>query len=121
MTMGYEIRLRGEPAVSMCPFCGFDVSVRAGLVIEQRPSGDVVCEGCAPQMVRALSEELRVLREDTPTDFPDSWAALEMRLSLEVEPDPELGSLLASVALQRDPAWPTPADVNPIDVTVRSA
>ena len=40
--LGYEIQVRRETAIAMCPLCGDEVAVREGLVIAQRPSGDVV-------------------------------------------------------------------------------
>jgi hypothetical protein len=72
-------------------------------VVVQHPSGDVVCEACAKDELGALFSELCVLRDDTPNDFPDSWQAIEARLSSDPETDPEFSRLLASVALQRFP------------------
>jgi hypothetical protein len=106
MNMGYAIEVNTTAADFLCPFCGSWKPAQPGLAVVQHPSGDVVCEACAKDELRALFSELCVLRDDTPNDFPDSWQAIEARLSSDPETDPEFSRLLASVALQRDPTHP---------------
>jgi hypothetical protein len=103
MPMGYVIAIDHKVTEHPCPLCGYLQPGRQGLVVVQRPSGDVVCEACAKDQLGALFSELCVLRDDTPNDFPDSWPAIEARLSSDPETDPEFRRLLASVALQRSP------------------
>jgi hypothetical protein len=81
MPMGYEIRIIEKPSAGMCPLCGCDAPIRPGLIIVQRPSGDVVCEDCAETELAVLFQDIRVLRADTPTDFPDAYRALAARPS----------------------------------------
>jgi hypothetical protein len=106
MTMGYDIKINHAATEHLCPLCGHLQPAQPGLAVVQHPSGDVVCEACAKAELRALFSELCVLRDDTPNDFPDSWQAIEARLSSDPDTDPEFSRLLASVALQRDPTHP---------------
>jgi predicted RNA-binding Zn-ribbon protein involved in translation (DUF1610 family) len=101
MTMGYVIEINQTATDYPCPLCGKWESARLGLVIVQRPSGDVVCEGCAEHQLEALHSDLNVLRQDTPTDFPEVWPDLARLLAIDRAADPELGLLLEIVALQR--------------------
>jgi len=116
MTMGYIIKTNDTPTEYRCPLCSEGVSARQGLVIVQQPSGDAVCEACAKDELGALFIELCVLRDDTPSDFPQAYRALEEHLAIATESDPELSRLLMAVALQRDPfdlTLPSPQDELP--------
>ena len=112
MSMGYAIEINDTPTEHLCPPCGHGELAPEGLVIVQRPSGDLVCETCAKDELAALFIELCVLRDDTPSDFPQAYRALEAKLSIDDEGDTELSRLLASVALQRDPSEPAPSAVD---------
>jgi hypothetical protein len=101
MTMGYEIHIIESAGEGMCPLCGLDRPIRPGPIIVQRPSGDVVCEECAEQDLAVLLADVRVLRDDAPTDFPEAHAELTARLTLEPEHDTELSRLVGAVFLQR--------------------
>lgn len=101
MTMGYVIEINQTETDYPCPLCGHWQRAKQGLVVVQRPSGDIVCEDCAERDLKALHIETGVLEEDTPTDFPDIWPSLEHRLAVKQAADPDLGLLLEMVALQR--------------------
>lgn len=103
--MGYVIEIVQGPRERICSFCGDEAPLPSGLALVQRPSGDGVCEECAKEELRGLYLELCVLRDDSPTDLPDRWPALESRLAREPGPDGELSRLLRRVALQRNRAY----------------
>jgi hypothetical protein len=101
MNMGYAIEVNTTTADFLCPLCGGWTLAQPGLVVVQRPSGDIVCGACAKRELYALHTEVMVMECDTRTDFPDIWLELLERLSITEDPDYELGLLLEQVGWQR--------------------
>jgi len=102
MIMGYIIETNETATDSFCPICGRWAPSSGGLVIVQRPSGDIVCDACAEVELKAPFEDIQVLRDDTPTDFPELWPELAQCLAVRPDEDYDLSLLLESVGgLQR--------------------